>query len=107
MVFTIFLVGLVYVGFAGALWYFLHLPIYGLILFAVVIAGIQLFFADKIALGSMGAREVSEAEAPQLHDMIGRLPMHANLPNPKIAILNSTIPNPSSTRRNNNHPASS
>jgi heat shock protein HtpX len=103
MVFTIFLLGLVYVGFAGALWYFLHLPIYGLILFAVVIAGIQLFFADKIALGSMGAREVSEAEAPQLHDMIGRLAMQANLPKPKIAIVNSSIPNAFATGRNKDH----
>jgi heat shock protein HtpX len=103
MVFTIFLLGLVYVGFAGALWYFLRLPIYGLILFAVVIAGIQLFFADKIALGSMGAREVSEAEAPQLHDMIGRLAMQANLPKPKIAIVNSSIPNAFATGRNKDH----
>jgi heat shock protein HtpX len=85
------------------LWYFLHLPIYGLILFAVVIAGIQLFFADKIALASMGARFVSEQEAPDLHDLIGRLAAQSNLPKPRIALINSSIPNAFATGRDKNH----
>ncbi len=103
MVFTIFLLGLVYVAFAAVLGVLFHLPIIVLVLGAVIIGSIQLFFADKIALGSMGAREVSEQEAPQLHDMIGRLAMQANLPKPKIAIVNSSIPNAFATGRDKNH----
>src|SRR5262249_39218047 len=103
MVLTIFLLGLVYVVFGTALWYFFRLPIFGLVIIALVIAGAQLFFADKIALGSMGAREVSEAEAPDLHDLIGRLAMQANLPKPKIAIVNSSIPNAFATGRDKDH----
>ena len=103
MVFTIFLLGLVYVVFAFLLGTFLKIPLPLLVIGALLIGGIQLFFADKIALGSMGAREVSEQEAPQLHDMIGRLAMQANLPKPKIAIVNSSIPNAFATGRDKNH----
>jgi heat shock protein HtpX len=70
---------------------------------ALIIGAVQLFFADKIALASMGAREVTEAEAPQLHDMIGRLAAQANLPKPKVAIVNSSIPNAFATGRDKNH----
>ncbi len=103
MVFTILLLGLVYVVFAFLLGTFLNVPLPLLVIGALLIGGIQLFFADKIALGSMGAREVSEQEAPQLHDMIGRLAMQANLPKPKIAIVNSSIPNAFATGRDKNH----
>lgn len=103
MVLTMFLLGLVYVLFGAALIYFFRAPIWALVLFAGVIAAIQFFTADKIALGSMGAREVSEAEAPDLHDMIGRLAMQANLPKPRIAIVNSSLPNAFATGRDKDH----
>jgi heat shock protein HtpX len=101
MVLTMFLLGLVYVVFAGVMAYFGGGLQY-LIIFAVIIAFVQLFFADKIALMSMGARKVTEQEAPQLHDMIGRLAAQANLPKPEVAIVNSSIPNAFATGRNKN-----
>lgn len=103
MVLTMFLLGLVYVVFAFVLTRFLNVGLIPLVLFAGVIAIVQLFFADKIALFSMGAHEVDEVEAPQLHDMIGRLALQADLPKPKIAIVNSSIPNAFATGRNKNH----
>lgn len=102
MVLTMFLLGLVYVIFAGVLWR-IGVGVGFLIFFALVIACIQLFFADKIALASMGARTVTEQEAPELHDMIGRLAAQSNLPKPKIAIVNSSIPNAFATGRDKNH----
>jgi heat shock protein HtpX len=102
MVLTMFLLGAVYVIFAGVLAY-LGMPLPYLIVIALVIAGAQFFFADKIALMSMGAREVSEDEAPDLHAMIGRLAMATNLPKPRIAIVNSSIPNAFATGRDANH----
>lgn len=102
MVLTMFLLGLVYVVFGAILWR-IGVGLGILIFFALVIAVIQLFFADKIALISMGAREVSEQEAPDLHDMIGRLAAATNLPKPKIAVVNSSIPNAFATGRDKNH----
>jgi heat shock protein HtpX len=51
----------------------------------------------------MRAREVSEAEAPQLHEMIGRLAAQANLPKPRVAIVNTSVPNAFATGRSKNH----
>lgn len=103
MVLTIFLLGAVYVIFGAVLATVFQVGLFYLIIFALVIAVIQLFFADKIALGSMGAKEVSEEEAPDLHSMIGRLAAAADLPKPKIAIVNSSIPNAFATGRDKDH----
>ena len=92
MLFTLFLLGLVYAVLvavliaAGA----------GAVTIAVVAAvlfAVQLFTSDKIALYSMGAREVSPEEAPQLHAMIERLCIQANLPKPRVAIAQTSMPN--------------
>ena len=103
MVMTMFLLGLVYVAFVGVLWKFVGLPWYLLVIGALIIAGIQLFFSDKIALASMKAQYVDEQQAPQLHEMIGRLAAQANLPKPKIAIVDTQIPNAFATGRDANH----
>ncbi|HEX8033683.1 MAG TPA: hypothetical protein VF510_07535, partial [Ktedonobacterales bacterium] len=64
MVLTMFLLGLIYVVFTVVLLRYTGIGLVPLILIAGGIAFVQLFFADKIALFSMGAREVDEAEAP-------------------------------------------
>jgi heat shock protein HtpX len=53
----------------------------------------QFFGSDKLALRSMGAREVSPQEAPELHAMIERLCVQADIPKPKIAVVASPVPN--------------
>jgi heat shock protein HtpX len=92
MLFTMFLLGLVYAVLvavliaAGA----------GAVTIAIVAAGlfaVQLFTSDKIALASMGAREVTPQEAPQLHSMIDRLCVQANIPKPRVAIAQTPMPN--------------
>jgi heat shock protein HtpX len=104
MVLTMFLLGAVYVGFVAALYFAFGKSIgfLPLLLIAVVIAAIQFFFSDKIALASMGAKEVSEQEAPDLHAMIARLAAQANLPKPRIAIINTNLPNAFATGRSKN-----
>ncbi|HEU5368142.1 MAG TPA: zinc metalloprotease HtpX, partial [Ktedonobacterales bacterium] len=77
---TMLLLGAVYTAFILFLWY-LGVNFIFLLVIAAVILGIQLFFADKIALFSMNAREVTPQEAPQLHALIDRLSAQANLPN--------------------------
>jgi heat shock protein HtpX len=62
-----------------------------------IIAGglalVNIFASDKLALSAMGARQVTPAEAPQLHAMIERLCVQADLPKPKVAIVNTRMPN--------------
>jgi heat shock protein HtpX len=92
MLLTLFLLGLVYAVLIGVLF----AAGAGAVTIAVV-AGllflVQFFTSDKIALYSMGAREVSPQEAPQLHAMIERLCVQADLPKPHVAIAQTPMPN--------------
>jgi heat shock protein HtpX len=92
MTFTFFLLGLVYVVLIVAL---LGAGASGVTV-AVIAGGLalfQLFGADKLALRAMGAREVSPAEAPELHAMIDRLCVQADLPKPRVAVADTRMPN--------------
>ncbi len=103
MVLTMFLLGLVYVVFGvviGAIMIHYGVSLFFLIAFALIIAGAQFFFSDKIALAAMGARYVDEADAPELHALVERLAVQANLPKPRIAVINSSMPNAFATGRN-------
>lgn len=90
MTFTIFLLGLVYAALIGVIIASGYTPL--LIIVAVMFL-VQIFASDKLALHAMGAREVSPQEAPQLHAMVERLCVQANLPKPKIAVANTPMPN--------------
>jgi heat shock protein HtpX len=57
------------------------------------LAALQLFASDKLALAAMGARVVSPQEAPQLHAMIDRLCVQADLPKPRVAVAQTAMPN--------------
>jgi heat shock protein HtpX len=61
------------------------------------------WFSDQIALRMAGAREVSEAEAPELHNIVARLAQAAGLPKPRVAIVESDAPNAFATGRNPAH----
>jgi len=87
-----FLLGLVYVVLVGV-----ALEAGGGVGIVVIIAAaffaVQLFASDKIALAAMGAKEVSVAQAPELHAIIERLCVQANVPKPQVAIINAKMPN--------------
>jgi heat shock protein HtpX len=92
MFMTMFLLGLVYVGLIGLLFALGA----GAVTMAVV-AGLLLLFqysmSDKIALATLGAREVTPAEEPLLHETIERLCIQADLPKPRVAVIESQMPN--------------
>ncbi|PSP39236.1 zinc metalloprotease HtpX [Halobacteriales archaeon SW_8_65_20] len=71
----------------------------------VLFMGAQFLFSDKLALYSMGAREVSDDEYPQLHATIGRLAQQADLPKPKVAVADSRVPNAFATGRSQSNSA--
>jgi heat shock protein HtpX len=92
MTVTLFLLGALYVVLVVAL---LASGASGVTV-AVIAGGLallNLFASDKLALAAMGARTVTPAEAPQLHAMIDRLCVQADLPKPKVAIVNTRMPN--------------
>ena len=70
---------------------------------AVVMNFGSYWFSDKIALKMAGAREVSYAQAPELHDMVARLAQASGLPKPRVAIIDAEAPNAFATGRNPNN----
>jgi len=92
MTFTLFLLGALYVGFVAVL-LTSGAPAVTILLFAGALAAVQLFASDKLALAAMGARVVSPQEAPQLHAMVERLCVQADLPKPRVAVVNTRMPN--------------
>ena len=90
MTLTLFLLGLVYAVLVGVV-------IAAKLPFLLFIVGgmfaLQLFASDKLALHAMGARVVTPQEAPQLHAMVERLCVQANLPKPRVAVANTPMPN--------------
>jgi heat shock protein HtpX len=91
MLTTMLLLGLVYIVFFGVLFASAGGAI-ALIGCGAFLA-FQFFGSDKLALRSMGAQEVSPQEAPELHAMIERLCVQADIPKPKIAVVASPVPN--------------
>jgi heat shock protein HtpX len=62
-----------------------------------VIAGImilaQWYFSDRIVLWSTGAKIVSREQFPELHDLVERIVARNNLSKPRIAVINTRMPN--------------
>src|SRR4051794_68126 len=103
MLLTSFLLGLLYVAFALVLFYVLNA---GLIFMLVIVIGMglfQYFTSDKIALAASGAKVVSADEAPKLHAMIERLAAMADLQKPRVAFVDTPVPNAFATGRNQKH----
>jgi heat shock protein HtpX len=92
MLFTIFLLGLLYVVLVGVLF---AAGASGIVIVAVAGALLigQFFLADKLGLAAMGAKVVTPEQAPGFHAMIERLCIQADLPKPKVAIADTTMPN--------------
>ena len=92
MLLTMFLLGLVYVVFIGVL--FAAGAAAGVIVVvAVGLLLLQLFASDKIAMATLGVKEVSPADEPELHGIIERLCVQADLPKPRVCVMETSMPN--------------
>ncbi|MFD3453141.1 zinc metalloprotease HtpX [Streptomyces sp. NPDC058691] len=100
MVVTMFMIGLLYVVFVGALLALLRgaWPLILIVAGGLFIA--QFWFSDRIAAFSMGAREVTPEQAPELHGVVDRICALADMPKPRVAIADSDVPNAFATGRN-------
>ena len=102
MLLTMFLLGAVYVVFVGALF---ASGVSGVLI--LLIAGglfaAQFFGSEALALRAMGVQQVSPQEAPELHAMIERLCLQADLPKPRLGIVQTEMPNAFAMGRSQKH----
>jgi heat shock protein HtpX len=99
------LLGLLYVIFAVVLFQVLNVGLVPMLVIVIGLAFFQYYTSDKLALAAAGAKVVSREEAPQLHDMVERLCALADLPKPKVAIMDTPVPNAFATGRSPKHAA--
>lgn len=74
-----------------------------IVLLAVGMGLVQYFFSDKLVLWSTGARILEKDEYPELQQTVEKLCKEADLPLPKIAIMQSPVPNAFATGRSPKH----
>jgi heat shock protein HtpX len=110
MTVTMFLLGLVFVAFVALIIGILtavHASAASIVLIALIFGGgsawASLFYSDKIALATAGARVVSPQEAPELHGLVDRLCAMADMEKPTVAIAPTDLPNAFATGRNSKH----
>jgi heat shock protein HtpX len=101
MLLTLFLLGLVYAVLIGAL-FAAGAGAVTILIIAGALFLVQLFTSDKLALASFGAKEVTPAQAPELHAIIERLCVQADLPKPRVAIADNPMPNAFAMGRSKN-----
>jgi heat shock protein HtpX len=105
MFFTSGLLGLLYVVFAVVLFSVLKVGLAPMLVIVIGLAFFQYYTSDKLALAASGAKIVTPEEAPDLHAMVERLCAMAELPKPRIAVVDSDVPNAFATGRNPKHAA--
>ena len=99
MYFTMFMLGILYGVFA----LFLMAVNFPIILIGVIVAllvGVQYFLSDRMIMWSTGAKQVDRSQEPELFAMVERVAMKADMPMPKVAVIDSMVPNAFATGRN-------
>jgi len=99
------MLGLLYVIFAVVLFQVLSVGLVPMLVIVVGLAAFQYYTSDKLALAASGAKIVEADQAPELHAMIERLCAMADLPKPRIAVIDTPVPNAFATGRNPQHAA--
>jgi len=72
-------------------------------IFALALNLVSYWFSDKIVLKMYGAREITEAQAPELYGMVHKLSASSGLPMPRVFMIDSDSPNAFATGRNPQH----
>ena len=92
MILSFIILGILYVLFLSVLHYLGigYIPL-AIIASAMILA--QWYFSDKIVLWTSGAKIVSKDDYPKLHEIIERLASKNGIPKPKVAVVNTQVPN--------------
>lgn len=96
------LIGIVYGTFAYILMR-LGMPLGFIGVIVLGLAIFQYYMSDRLVMMSTGAKELSEEDAPELHAIIRELADRYGMPMPKVAIIQSAMPNAFATGRNPNN----
>ena len=99
MYFTMFMLGFLYAVFA----LFLYAAGTGMIFIAPIVGimvAVQYFMSDRLILMSTGAKQVSAEQEPELHQMVKTLADRYEMPMPKVAVIDTEVPNAFATGRN-------
>jgi heat shock protein HtpX len=100
MMFTMFMLALLYVAFIGLL-FWAGVPWFFILIISIGMAVFQYFMSDKLVLATTGAKVVTPEQEPWLHATIDRLAAMGDIPKPKkVAIMESHVPNAFATGRN-------
>ncbi|AXR76459.1 zinc metalloprotease HtpX [Natrarchaeobaculum sulfurireducens] len=108
MFLTMFLLFALYIVFAGVLTLYFTEGAGSILIFGLLFGGmslVQYYFSDTLTLRTMGAKAVTADEYPQLHGSVERLSQQADLPKPKVAVIDSNVPNAFATGRNQKNAA--
>jgi heat shock protein HtpX len=92
IILSFIILGILYVLFLSVLHYLGigYIPL-AIIASAMILA--QWYFSDKIVLWTSGAKIVSKDDYPKLHEIIERLASKNGIPKPKVAVVNTQVPN--------------
>ncbi len=93
MALSFFVLGMIYLAFLTVLQAYFGLGMMPLIFIAGFMIMIQWFLSDRIVLWSTGAKIVTRQQYPELYAIVENLVARANLPMPKIAVMQTDIPN--------------
>ncbi len=99
MVLTLFLLAVVYLIFVGVL-LLLRVELATILVVVVVLLVAQYYFSDRMVLTALKAQMVTPQQYPQLYDIVGRLAQMTGVPMPKVAVIQSRVPNALATGRN-------
>ena len=99
MLLTMFLLAVLYLAFLAVILAYGGAWTNILVIFLMIMLFVQFFYSDTLVLWSTGGRVVTEQEEPRLHETISRLCAIADLPKPRIAIVESNVPNAFATGR--------
>jgi heat shock protein HtpX len=103
MIVTTTMLGLLYVAFAVVLFSVLNVGLVPMVVIVLGIAVFQYYTSDKLALRAAGAKVIERAQAPELFDTVERLAAMAELPMPRVAIVDTDVPNAFATGRDPKH----
>jgi heat shock protein HtpX len=99
------LLGLLYLAFALVLINLLNVGLAAMLVIVLGLAAVQYMTSDKLAHAAAGAKVVSPEEAPEVHAIVERLCAMAGLPKPRIALVDTDVPNAFATGRSPKHAA--
>ncbi len=98
-----------FVGLVGAIGWLIAYSLgstpmlYGIIGVTLIYVLVQYFMADKLALMSTGAKQIQQADNPRLWTMVNELALQAQMPMPKLYMVNDPAPNAFATGRDPAH----